>query len=153
MECFVLLPVHRGRKMSEENSQGQVLLTQKIIWGTLLASQVVYLGLVVLGVAASESEPESILPILLFVIGLVEIGVGTFGVPLFIKPSEETKGVEAFSTQRIISWAMIEGGLVMGLVNCFLGGPQIVFYGLYVVSILGMIKTFPQDVSVQSSGE
>jgi len=153
MECFVLLPVHRGRKMSEENSQGQVLLTQKIIWGALLASQFVYLGLVLSGVASSESEPESILPIVLFVIGLVEIGVGTFGVPLFIKPSGENPSVEAFGSQRIISWAIIESGLIMGLVNCFLGGPQIVFYGLYVVSLLGMIKTFPQDVSVQSSGE
>ena len=139
--------------MSEENSQGQVLLTQKIIWGALLASQFVYLGLVLSGVASSESEPESILPIIFFVIGLAEIGAGTFGVPLFIKPSGETTGVEAFLTQRIISWAIIESGLIMGLVNCFLGGPKVVFYGLYVVSLLGMLKTFPQAVSVQSSGE
>ena len=139
--------------MSEENSQGQVLLTQKIVWGGLLASHFVYLGLVLSGIASSDSEPDSIIPILLFTIGLVEIAVGTFGVPLFLKPSEQSKGVGAFFTQRIISWSIIESAVVLGLVNCFMGGPRVVFYGLYMVAFLGMLKTFPRDVSVQSSGE
>lgn len=139
--------------MSEEPSQEQMLLTQRIVWGGLLTSQVIHLGLVLSGVASSDSELEAFLPIVLFVIGLVEIGVGTFGVPLFVKPSEAVEGVAAFFTQRIISWAIIEGGLLLGLINCFLGGPQMVFYGLYVVSLLGMLKTFPEDVPVTSSGE
>ena len=139
--------------MSGNPSQEQMLLTHRIVWGGLLTSQVIYLGLVLSGVASSDSEPEAFLPIVLFVIGLVEIGIGTFGVPLFVKPSEAVEGVAAFFTQRIISWAIIEGGLLLGLINCFLGGPQMVFYGLYVVSLLGMLKTFPQDVPVTSSGE
>ena len=54
---------------------------------------------------------------------------------------------------RIVQWAMIESAMVLGLVAAFQGAPQIVPIGLFVVAVVGMLKTFPRDIKVASDSE
>ena len=48
-----------------------------------------------------------------------------------------------FST-NIIKWAVIESGVILGLVNGFMGGGNQVFLGLLTLAVLGFLKTFPK---------
>ena len=136
-------------------NQKAALKVQRIIWGALLFSQQVYAAIAISGVGqqlsvvGTEDTSHSVIAPVLFGVGLVQMGIGLFGVPLFLKPQGE--GVQAYTAQRIVQWAMIEAGLIMGLITVLTGGTNTVFWGLYVLGFLAMLKTFPQGIERESS--
>ena len=54
---------------------------------------------------------------------------------------------------RIVQWALIESAMVLGLVAALQGAPKIVPIGIFVVAIIGMLKTFPSDIKVAPDSE
>ena len=52
---------------------------------------------------------------------------------------------DRYFTAHIIKWALIESGVLFGLVNGFNGGGNQVFIGLLTLAVLGFLKTFPKD--------
>ena len=142
--------------MSENPQQGG-LLTQRIVWGALLFSQLVYL---VVALVVADPSPEAIeemannsMPMILFGIGLAEIGLAIFVIPNIIKPPEKPTHVSQLFTSRIVQWAIVESAIILGLVNAFQGGPDTVIIGLFVVAVLAMLKTFPSDIPVSEDSE
>ena len=142
--------------MSENPQQG-ALLTQRIVWGALLFSQLVYL---VVALVVADPSPEAIeamannpMPMILFGIGLTEIGVAVFVIPNIIKPPEKPTNVSQLLTSRIVQWAIVESAIILGLVNAFQGGTNTVMIGLFVVAVLAMLKTFPKDIPISSDSE
>ena len=79
--------------------------------------------------------------------------MGTFFITQIIKAPEKPTKPEEVVTPRIIQWAMIEAGMVMGLVTAFQGGPKAVPIGLYIIALFAMLKTFPTDVAIESEAE
>ncbi len=132
------------------------LFVQRIIWGALVFSQLIYLGLGLSGAMGPEApSPEYIesgTPTILFAIGLGQIAFGVFGIPQVIKVSEDAPFAQR-QTQRIVQWALIEAGVVLGLVCVISGGPSSVLIGLYVVALVGMLKLFPKDDRSSTSAE
>lgn len=142
--------------MSENPEQG-ALLTQRIVWGALLFSQLVYL---VVALVVADPSPEAIesmsnnpTPMIFFGIGLVEIGLAVFLIPNIIKPPENSTNVSQLFTTRVIQWAVVESAVILGLVNSFQGGTNTVIIGLFVVAVLAMLKTFPKDIPISSDSE
>ena len=142
--------------MSQNPEQG-ALLTQRIVWGALLFSQLVYL---VVAIFVASPSPEAIeamvnnpMPMIFFGIGLVQIGVAVFLIPNIIKPPENPTHVSQVFTSRIVQWAIVESAIVLGLINSFQGGPDTVIIGLFVVAVLAMLKTFPKDIPISSDSE
>jgi hypothetical protein len=131
-----------------------VLRTQKIIWIALAFSHVVHLVLGLFVLAPTDRTAEDVvafangpIPIAMFAIGLMQIGFGAFVIPQVVKvPSDQ--GLQGLTTQRIIQWALMEAGVVIGLVCSALGGASSVLVGLYVVALLAMMKTFPASVDI-----
>lgn len=140
-----------------ENQQGNPHLVPKIIWGALTFSQAIYLGmgLFVANPPAEqiESMANSPIPMVLFGVGLMMILMGTFFITTIIKAPEKPTKPEELLTPRIIQWAMIEAGMVMGLSTAFQGGPSSVLIGLYVIALFAMLKTFPNDLVIESGAE
>ena len=142
--------------MSQNPQQG-ALLVQRIVWGALLFSQLVYL---VVALVVADPSPEAIeamannpMPMILFGIGLTEIGVAVFVIPNIIKPPEKPTNVSQLLTSRIVQWAIVESAIILGLVNAFQGGTNTVMIGLFVVAVLAMLKTFPKDIPISSDSE
>ena len=135
-----------------ENQQGNPHLVPKIIWGALTFSQAIYLGVGLFVVNPSPEQVESManspIPMVLFGVGLMMILMGTFFITQIIKAPEKPTKPEEVLTPRIIQWAMIEAGVVMGLVTAFQGGPNAVLIGLYVIALFAMLKTFPSDLVI-----
>lgn len=140
-----------------ENQQGNPHLVPKIIWGALTFSQAIYLGVGLFVVNPSPEQIESManspIPMVLFGVGLMMILMGTFFITQIVKPPEKPTKPEELLTPRIIQWAMIEGGMVMGLVTAFQGGPSAVPMGLYVIALFAMLKTFPNDLVIESEAD
>jgi len=130
------------------------LFVQRIIWGALTFSQLIYLGLGLSGAIGPEApSPEYIesgTPTILFAIGLGQIAFGVFGIPQVIKVPEDATLAQR-QTQRIVQWALMEAGVVLGLVCVISGGPSSVLIGLYVVALVGMLKLFPKDDTSSTS--
>ena len=142
--------------MSQNPEQG-ALVTQRIVWGALLFSQLIYL---VVAIFVASPSPEAIeamvnnpIPMILFGIGLVEIGLAMFLIPNIVKPPEKPTHVSQLFTSRVIQWAVVESAMILGLVNSFQGGPDTVIIGLFVVAVLAMLKTFPKDIPISSDSE
>ena len=142
--------------MSQNPEQG-ALLTQRIVWGVLLFSQLVYL---VAALVLADPTPEAIeamannpMPMIFFGIGLVEIGLAVFLIPNIIKPPENPTNVSQLFTTRIVQWAIVESAIILGLLNAFQGGTNTVIIGLFVVAVLAMLKTFPSDIPVSEDSE
>ena len=142
--------------MSENPQQG-ALLTQRIVWGALLFSQLVYL---VVALVIADPSPEAVeemannpMPMIFFGIGLVEIGLAVFLIPNIIKPPENPTNVSQLFTTRIVQWAIVESAIILGLLNAFQGGTNTVIIGLFVVAVLAMLKTFPSDIPVSEDSE
>jgi hypothetical protein len=125
------------------------LLTLKIIWGALTFSQLIYLVVAFFVVEPPEQPPEQMMSIIFFGIGCSNILLGTFGVEKFMKAQD----FSSFVTQCIIKWAMIESGVIFGLVNKFQGGLDAIMVGLYVLALFGMIKTFPSDIPTSENSD
>jgi len=140
-----------------ENKQANPTLVPKIIWGALTFSQAIYLGIGLFVANPSAEQIESManspIPMVLFGVGLMMILMGTFFITQIIKAPDKPTKPEEVVTPRIIQWAMIEGGMVMGLVTAFQGGPNAVPIGLYVIALFAMIKTFPSDFVIVSEAE
>ena len=142
--------------MSQNPAQG-ALLVQRVVWGTLLFSQLVYL---VVALVIADPSPEAVeemannpMPMIFFGIGLVEIGLAVFLIPNIIKPPENPTNVSQLLTSRIVQWAIVESAIILGLVNAFQGGSNTVIIGLFVVSVLAMLKTFPTDIPVSEDSD
>jgi hypothetical protein len=88
-----------------------------------------------------------------FGMGLMLIGMGTFFITKIVKPPENPTNPADPLTPRIVQWAMIEAGMVMGLVTALQGGPSAVPIGLFVVALLAMLKTFPKDLTRETEAE
>ena len=124
-------------------------MTLKIIWGALTFSQLVYLVLV-FGLLESPEQPiEQNISIIFFGIGCSNILLGTFGIEKFMKAQD----FSGFVTQCITKWAMIEGGVIFGLVNKLQGGPDAIMVGLFILALFGMIKTFPKEFVAESTSD
>jgi hypothetical protein len=135
--------------MSEESQNTQPPANQmvtKIIWGALTFSQLIYLFVAFFVVEPPEQPPEQMMSIIFFGIGCSNIALGVFGVEKFVP----VKDLGTYTTQHIIKWAVIESGVIFGLVSKFQGGPDAVMIGLYVLALLGMIKTFPKEYVPQT---
>ena len=87
-----------------------------------------------------------------FGIGLMNMGLAVFVLPNVLKPKNPKNSSELL-TPRIIQWAVIESGMILGLLSSFSGGPDIVVTGLFVVAVLAMLKTFPNDLQIASDSE
>ena len=142
--------------MSQNPAQG-ALLVQRVVWGALLFSQLVYL---VVALVVADPSPEAVeemannpMPMIFFGIGLVEIGLAVFLIPNIIKPPENPTNVSQLLTSRIVQWAIVESAIILGLVNAFQGGSNTVIIGLFVVSVLAMLKTFPTDIPVSEDSD
>ena len=142
--------------MSQNPEQG-ALLVQRVVWGALLFSQLVYL---VVALVIADPSPEAIeemannpMPMILFGIGLAEIGLAIFVIPNIIKPPENPTHVSQLLTSRIVQWAIVESAIILGLVNAFQGGTDTVIIGLFVVAVLAMLKTFPSDIPTLEDSE
>ena len=135
-----------------ENQQGNPTLVSKIIWGALTFSQAIHLSIGLFFIKPSAEQIESManspIPMVLFGVGLMMILMGTFFITQIIKAPEKPTKPEEVLTPRIIQWAMIEAGVVMGLVTAFQGGPNAVLIGLYVIALFSMLKTFPSDLVI-----
>ncbi len=133
--------------MSAQSEQSPILV-QRIVWGALTFSQVVHLGLAlfIFSEGAELDPANTSLPIVLFGMGLMNIAIAVFVLPNMIKVPENPKHVGELFSSRIIQWAVIESGVVLGLVNSSMGGPDAVVIGLWMVALLGMLKTFPRDI-------
>ena len=105
--------------------------TSKIIWFALLMSLLIY-GAVLFLMEPPEESIDQTISIALFLIGCVNIGLGTFGIDLFMKVESR----DQYFTRNIIKWAVIESGVVLGLANGFMGGGKQVFVGLLVLAVL-----------------
>ena len=142
--------------MSQNPEQG-ALFIQKVVWGALVFSQLVYLGVALfLASPNPESAAEfaaSQTPMILFGVGLMNMGLGVFVLPQIVKPPENPKHISEVFPSRLVSWAVIESGVVLGLVNSFQGGPDIIIIGLCVVAVTAMLKTFPKDVELALDSE
>ena len=130
---------------------------QKIIWGALTFSQLVYLG-IALFVASPTPEQiasmeEKSTAMIYFGIGLMEIGAAVFLMPKVLNVPENPKDSNELRVPRIVQWAMIESAMILGLVAAFQGAPQVVPIGLFVVAVVGMLKTFPKDVKPMLDSE
>ena len=142
--------------MSETTDQDTGFV-QKIIWGAITFSLAIFLGLALFGVTPSEEQVADMannpMPMIFFGIGLMEIGLAVFLLPKLLNVPENPKSSNELMTPRIIQWAVIESGMVMGLVAAFQGAPQVVPIGLFVVALMAMLKTFPTDIKVASDSE
>ena len=142
--------------MSETTGQDTGFV-QKIIWGAITFSLAVFLGVALFGVTPSEEQMADMannpMPMIFFGIGLMEIGLAVFLLPKLLNVPDNPKSVNELMVPRIIQWAVIESGMIMGLVAAFQGAPQIVPLGLFVVAVVGMLKTFPRDIKVASDSE
>ena len=140
-----------------ESQQGNPNLVPKIIWGALTFSQAIHLGIALFvanpSVEQIESMSNSPIPMVLFGVGFMMILMGTFFITQIIKAPENPTKPEELMTPRIIQWAMIEAGMVMGLVTAFQGGPREVPIALFVVALFAMLKTFPNDLTIESDAE
>ena len=87
-----------------------------------------------------------------FGIGLMNMGLAIFVLPNVMKPKDPKNSSELL-TPRIIQWALIESGMILGLLSSFSGGPPVVPIGLFVVAVLAMLKTFPNDLQIVSDSE
>ena len=130
--------------MTQPTQDTPNLLTTRIIWGALTVSQLVYLVVAFTTAEPPEEPPDQMLSVIFFVLGCSNIGLGAFGVDRFMPVTNAS----SFMTSNIIKWAVIESAVVFGLVNSFMGGPAVVIIGLYVLALLGMIKTFPKQLPV-----
>ena len=142
--------------MSDSTGQNPNLVP-KIIWGALTFSQAIHLGLALFAANPSAEQIESManspMPMVFFGMGLMLIGMGTFFITKIVKPSENPTNPAELLTPRIIQWAMIEAGMVMGLVTALQGGPSAIPIGLFVVALLAMLKTFPKDLTRETEAE
>ena len=140
-----------------DTSGGNQGFIQKIIWGALTLSQAVYLGIALFVANPSEEQiaamANSPTPMIFFGIGLMEIGLAVFLLPKLLNVPENPKSTNELMIPRIIQWAVIESGMILGLVAAFQGAPQIVPRGLFIVAIVGMLKTFPSDIEATSDSE
>jgi hypothetical protein len=103
----------------------QLRRTNRVVWGGLLASQVVYVA-IALAVRVAEGPPE--LPVLPLLFGLVAAGTGA-AAHLFWRRAHA--GVETIVRERadpsrsfggyVVAWALDEGIAVSGLVLALLG--------------------------------
>ena len=139
-----------------DNSQQTSDLVPKIIWGALTFSMLVHLGL---SLFIADPTPEQIAlmeekstAMIYFVIGLMNIGLAVFFLPNVFKPKDPKNSSELL-TPRIVQWAVIESGMILGLLSSFSGGPDIVATGLFVVAVLAMLKTFPNDLQIAADPE
>ena len=125
--------------------------------GAITFSLAIFLGLALFGVTPSEEQVADMannpIPMIFFGIGLMEIGLAVFLLPKLLNVPENPKSSNELMTPRIIQWAVIESGMVMGLVAAFQGAPQVVPIGLFVVALMAMLKTFPTDIKVASDSE
>ena len=142
--------------MSQNPAQG-ALLVQRVVWGALLFSQLVYL---VVALVIADPSPEAVeemannpMPMIFFGIGLVEIGLAVFLIPNIIKPPENPTNVSQLFTTRIVQWAIVESAIILGLLNAFQGGTNTVIIGLFVVAVLAMLKTFPKNIPTLEDSE
>ena len=142
--------------MSQNPQQG-ALLVQRVVWGALLFSQLVYL---VVALVIADPSPEAVeemannpMPMIFFGIGLVEIGLAVFLIPNIIKPPENPTNVSQLLTSRIVQWALVESSVILGLINTFKGGTNTVIIGLFVVAVLAMLKTFPKNIPTLEDSE
>ena len=142
--------------MSDATGQNSGFV-QKIIWGALTLSQAVYLGIALFAANPSEEQIAQMAnnptPMIFFGIGLMEIGLAVFLLPKLLNVPENPKSSHELMVPRIVQWAVIESAMVLGLVASFQGAPQIVPLGLFVVAVVGMLKTFPRDIKVASDSE
>lgn len=131
--------------------------TQKIIWGANMSALAIFLGLALFNANPPEEQMADMannpMPMIFFGIGLMEIGLAVFLLPKLLKVPENPKSSHELMVPRIIQWAVIESAMVMGLVASYQGAPQIVPIGLFVVAVVGMLKTFPSDIKVASDSE
>ena len=138
--------------VAQQNSD----LVPKIIWGALTFSLVVHLGLALF---IADPTPEQVAlmekdstAMIYFGIGLMNMGLAIFVLPNVMKPKDPKNSSELL-TPRIIQWAVIESGMILGLLSSFSGGPDVVAIGLFVVAVLAMLKTFPNDLQIASDPE
>ena len=117
--------------------------TNKIIWFALLFSLFAYAAVLFTLAEPPEDSPDEVISIVLFLIGCLNIGVGTFGVDIFMNVESR----DQYMTTNIIKWALIESAVIMGLANGFIGGGNQVFLGLLTLAVLGFLKTFPKGWS------
>ena len=82
----------------------------------------------------------------------MNMGLAVFVLPNVIKPKDPQNSSELL-TPRIIQWAVIESGMILGLLSSFSGGPDSVAIGLFVVAVVAMLKTFPNDLKIEVDSE
>lgn len=117
------------------------LLTPRILWAALLASQAMYVGLMVIGIFEVPEEPPDAM--MLPVLGVVALGTGamSFVVPAFVRKSATEQvmrklpqheatdaaifraALEAGFAPFILSIALSEAVAIFGLVLSALGFP------------------------------
>ena len=83
----------------------------------------------------------------------MEIGLAVFLMPKILNVPENPKSSNELMVPRIVQWAMIESAMVLGLVIALQGAPQVVPMGIFMVAVVGMLKTFPSDVKIVSDSE
>ena len=110
--------------MSETTGQDTGFV-QKIIWGAITFSLAVFLGVALFGVTPSEEQMVDMannpMPMIFFGIGLMEIGLAVFLLPKLLNVPDNPKSSHELMVPRIIQWAVIESGMIMGLVAAFQG--------------------------------
>lgn len=115
------------------------VMTRMMIWGALLMAQLIYL--VVGTVVPSQADPiNQVEMIMMGVIGVTDISVAIFGLPLFVKPTKKT-----LLTFFIIQWAMIESCAVLGIVGKMMGAPMPFLYIMVGFAMTGMLFTMPTE--------
>ena len=134
-----------------DSAQQSSDLVQKIIWGALTFSMFVHLRLALFLASPTPEQialmEEKSTAMIYFGIGLMNMGLAVSVLPKVLKPKNPKNSSELL-TPRIVQWAVIESGMILGLLSSFSGGPQIVAIGLFVVAVVAMLKTFPNDLKI-----
>jgi len=126
--------------MSKEQHQPNNSMTIKIIWFALLSSQNVFLLVISQIKPQNISDPDDTMTAMYFGMGIMAILFGLFGVPKVFKGSP-------FQTIKILQWAFIEVNMVLALISSQEGTSMTVVLGSYVLSMLGMVLTFPRNTA------
>ena len=127
------------------NTFNSLPITITIIWAALTMSQLIY---AVVGTIVEIDESlvlsDPMIGLVLFV-GLMAAGIAAFAVPMFVPIHSESSLFTVF----IIQWAVTEVISVAALVSRFLGGPDVLFYGLIFLSMVTMICLYPTKKRAQ----
>lgn len=132
------------------NHQAPSLLTMKIIWGALLASTIIYFGVLLQmkGDSASEPPPAVFFYGIAFVFFSLSFLLPKVLLKVMTRPQDLSSLhniIQFYFAPFIIGMALAEAVCVVGFSLSFLQGNSHAYYPFWALSITRMMMLFPTE--------